>query len=102
MDLEKRRNSFGYKGYKALTLAYVVSLPRFHSNWRHKAMERFITLKTDELVFTNPMRVDDETSRTIQYELSRLIEKIVKSAHCTEPENLMCHNIVWINLRAKR
>lgn len=65
---------------------------RHHTNWRLKAIESVDTIRDDELFFTGPMTISEQTFSEIRSELVDLIARITKMVEPSKSEILACVN----------
>lgn len=66
---------------------------RHHSNWRIQAMRAMEKPSKDQLFFTAPMRLDEETYFYIRKELVNLIESLTDQVVKAQDHDLACLNI---------
>lgn len=66
---------------------------RHHTNWRHKAIQKFDQISEDELVFTAPMTVSRADFQKIREEILQLIKSMYSTVKASPGEELACLNI---------
>lgn len=63
-----------------------------HRNWRLKATEHFENARDDELFFTGPMTLSEDSLLEIRQELTNLLARITKMIEPSKSEVLACVN----------
>jgi uncharacterized protein (TIGR02147 family) len=73
-------------------------LPRHHSNWRMRGLERMATLRPHEMFFTCPMVIGRKESIEIRKLIERLIADMDHVLTTSKPEKVACLNVDWFDV----
>jgi hypothetical protein len=74
-------------------------LPRHHSNWRLRAMERHDQLGAGELAFTCQVSISAEDQLRIREQLAQYVERFYEQVAASKPEEkLACLNLDWFSV----
>jgi hypothetical protein len=71
---------------------------RHHTQWRLKALEKQPQMSERDLVFTAPLTVSAQDAAKIRERMVQLIEEVSQTVGRSEPEQLNCLNIDWIQI----
>ena len=71
---------------------------RHHKNWREMAMRKMELQTEEDLFFTAPIVVNQQTMQLMRDQLLQTIQKLSKTATLSSSEQLICLNIDLFNL----
>jgi Domain of unknown function (DUF4423) len=73
-------------------------LPRHHSNWRVRAIQRSEDLLESELMYTAPVSLSKKDFENLREEMAIFIKKFLDRVHASEAEEIACLNLdfFWI------
>jgi uncharacterized protein (TIGR02147 family) len=71
---------------------------RHHTNWRLRAVQRIEKLGPQELAFTAPVSIAKKDMAKIRARILEMIEDVAKTVKASEPEQLACLSIDWIEV----
>lgn len=69
-----------------------------HTNWRNKAIQNMPLKKSNDLFFTSPMSLSEETAQEIRALIPDLIQKIMKKVEPSPSEKVYCLNLDWFEI----
>jgi len=73
-------------------------LARHHTNWRHKAIQKYDQVKDEELIFTAPMTLSQKDFLKIREEILQLIKSMYSTVKASPGEELACLNIDFFKI----
>lgn len=68
---------------------------RHHHNWRLQAFSRMNFAHNEDLFYTSPMSMSDETAGLVRRELVNVVERVLKLVGPSPSEVVRCLNIDW-------
>lgn len=71
---------------------------RHHKNWREQSAVNMLKENDNNMFFTAPIVIDQETADYIKQELLSCIERLSKKSTKAPSEQLMCLNIDWFHI----
>lgn len=76
-------------------------LPRHHTNWRNKAIQKYDQLDVSDLIYTAPMTLSHKDYSLLREEILNLIKKVHSTVGDSKSEKLACLNIDFFSLSGK-
>lgn len=95
---KKEKNSITYAVKKTHLDAESHYVKIHHTNWRHKAIQNMHLKKTNDLFFTSPMSLSEETAEEIRSLIPELIQKVMKKVEPSPSEKVYCLNLDWFEV----
>ncbi|MGZ3695024.1 MAG: DUF4423 domain-containing protein, partial [Bdellovibrionota bacterium] len=73
-------------------------LPRHHSNWRLRAIERSEQLSDEELLYTAPVSLSKKDFQELREEMVAFVQKFLDKVHASPAEEVACFNMdfFWV------
>lgn len=68
---------------------------KHHQNWRLLGFQKMIAHDENQLFFTGPMTLSEETAEQIRKDLPKFIEKVMEAVEPSPSETTRCLNIDW-------
>jgi hypothetical protein len=74
-------------------------LPRHHTNWRVRAIQRSENLDEKELMYTAPVSLSKKDFEILREEMAMFIKTFLDRVHASEAEEIACFNLdfFWID-----
>lgn len=74
-------------------------LPRHHSNWRVRAIQRSENIDDNELMYSAPVSLSKKDFAHLREEMTVFIKNFLDRVHASEAEEIACFNIDWFWIR---